>query len=119
RARPRHVHGQLHQPFQQRPAHPARSGLETARSLSSDRLEGEGEGGPGYEDAAPPPALHAGIARRLALRQGTTVGGSEPEAQAMAFPLRLRPVHVAGAVVKDLVIVQKLDIARLEVRRPL
>jgi hypothetical protein len=48
-----------------------------------------------------------------------TVGGSEPEAQEMAFPLRLRPVHVAGAVVKDLVIVQELDIARLEVRRPL
>ena len=44
----------------------------------------------------------------------TTVWRAEPKAKQMSFPLRLGPVLVIGAIVQDDVVVDELNVARLE-----
>ena len=47
-------------------------------------------------------------------RQWPTVWRAEPKAKQMSFPLGLGPILVISAIVQDHVVVDELDVARLE-----
>src|SRR5262249_35302144 len=49
---------------------------------------------------------------RVDIRQWSRIRRRNPKAQQMTLSLRLVPIHILGTVVKDRVIVEKLNIAR-------
>src|ERR1700682_2801810 len=80
----------------------------------SARLQGRDHRNAWEHDTTPVTDLGTAVSICEDWRQRPTVWRAEPKAKQMSFPLRLGPVLVIGAIVQDHVVVDQLDIARLE-----
>src|SRR5688572_31073424 len=67
-----------------------------------------------HDDAAAVADRDGAVAGGEGAGQLTAVGGAEPEAEQVTLARGIGPVLELGAIVQDLMIVNQLDIARLE-----
>src|SRR5688572_27269339 len=92
-----------------RPAGAPRRAATTASSAVQWRVQPRA----GDYDAAAVADRDAAVAWREIRRQRATVRRTQPQPEQVPTALGFRPVHELGAVVKDLMVVHELNVARL------